>query len=93
MKRFRKFLNEWVEEKNLEKELAQIDKLVDNNPEIQKILADLEKEEAKELGESLVSEGNGSPFGDVGGTFYNGGTDEIVGNENDSSNDNELSGD
>ena len=93
MKRFRKFLNEWVETKNLEKDLDKVDHLVDTDPEVQRALEELDAAEEKELGESLISEGNGSPFGDFGGTFYNGGTDEEVGNEDYDVSDNSLSDD
>lgn len=93
MKRFKQFLNEWVEEINKKKTISLVDDIVNHNSEAQKILDELNKLEANEVNESLVSEGKGSPFGDEGGTYYDGETDEVSGNENDNTSDNNLSED
>lgn len=81
MKRFKEFLREHIEERRLQDTLERIYSILDNDPEAQKTLKELDDLESKEFGESLVAEGTGSPFDDAGGIIYNGGTGEVFGSE------------
>ena len=87
MKRFKEFLREHVEERRTQEMLNHMYEILDKDPEAQKNLEEIDDIEDSELEESVVTEGTGSPFGDDGGTIYNGGTDEVFGTETEKNDD------
>lgn len=87
MKRFKEFLREHIEERRIQDMLNRMHEILDKDTEAQKNLEELDDLESSELGESVVTEGTGSPFDDDGGTIYNGETDEVFGKDTETGDD------